>query len=184
MVRLMPRLAGPRLGRQPDVAAALKNEKLAGKNSELYARLKQAVVTFVQQEYVPLGKPAGPPDPFKPAADPFGMLQHAWSAMTTGARVGEQRYGARTVPGLPAFYLLSAAGMMVCICRPGPLRSLHIAWVITLGFVFLVVMLTGVMNPRYRFVFEPFCLLYIFALLDFAAAVLSRRKPTHGQAAD
>jgi len=178
MVRLMPRLAGPRLTRRPEVAAALQNEKLAGKDTELFAGLKQAVIAFVQQEYAPLGKSAAPPDPLKPAADPFGILQHAWAAMTTGARVGEQQYGTRTVPGLPAFYILSGAGMLASICRPGPLRRLHIAWVLTLGFVFMVVMLTGVMNPRYRFVFEPFCLLYIFTLLDFGAALLTLRKLT------
>ncbi len=170
MVRLMPRLAGPILTWQPDVAAALQNEKLAGKNTQAFARLKAAVVAFVQREYVPLVNSQKPPDPSIPAGDPFSLLQRAWSAMTTGARVGEQHYGARTVPGLPLFFLLSAAGMVASICRPGPLRKLHVAWVLTLGFVFIVVMLTGVMNSRYRFVFEPFCLLYIFALLDAVAA--------------
>jgi hypothetical protein len=179
MVRLMPRLAGARLAGEPDVAAALQNEKLVGKDSELYGRLKAAVVAFVQREYVPLGgspAPASPPDPAKPAGNAFGVLQHAWAVMTTGGRVGEQHYGVRNVPGFPAFFILAGAGMLASICRPGPLRRVHIAWVITIGFVFTVVMLTGVMNPRYRFVFEPFCLLYIFTLLDFVAAFLTRRE--------
>jgi len=172
MVRLMPRLAGPGLSSQPDVAAALNNEKLAGKDSELFDHMKLAVIAFVQREYSPLGD-----------ANSFGSLQNAWSTMTTGARIGEQHYGTRTVPGLPAFFILSAAGMLASICRPGPLRRLHIAWVLTLGFVFMVVMLTGVMNSRYRFVFEPFCLLYIFTLMDIAAILITRRKPDHAPTA-
>jgi hypothetical protein len=159
MVRLMPRLAGPRLAGQPPG--------------------KESVVAFVQREYVPLNNSVTPPDPAKPGADPFGKLQRAWAALTTGARAGEQHDGPRTVPGLPAFFILAAAGMLASICRPGPLRRLHIAWVVTLGFVFMVVMLTGVMNPRYRFVFEPFCLLYIFVLLDALAAFILKRKPAH-----
>jgi hypothetical protein len=47
----------------------------------------------------------------------------------------------------------------------------------------MVVMLTGVMNSRYRFVFEPFCLLYIFTLLDFVASLLTRWKPNHERTA-
>jgi len=176
MVRLVPRLVGPRLTSLPDVAEAMRKGKAAGKNTPIFAKVKQDIVAFVQQEYPPLNKLPGPPDPTKPAADPFGAMQRAWSAMTLDARVGGQRYGGRTVPGLPAFFILAAAGMIAIICRPGPLRGLHIAWVMTLGFVFIVVMLTGVVNPRYRFIFEPFCLLYIFVLIDSAAALFLRRK--------
>jgi hypothetical protein len=152
MVRLMPRLVGPALTRQADVAGGLK----------------QAVISYVQREYVPLRE-----------GNPFELLRNAWTCMTTGARIGEQHYGARTVPGLPAFFILSATGMIASVCRPGALRRLHVAWISTLGFVFMVVMLTGVMNSRYRFVFEPFCLLYIFVLLDFITASFSRRHPNH-----
>ncbi len=179
MVRLMPRLAGGRLAREPGVAPALQNEKLAGKDTPLFAALKQAVVIFVKQEYPPLGKSAQPPDPLRPAQDPFQALQHAWAAMTTGARVAQQHYGARTVPGIPAFFILALAGMIASICRPGPLRIFHFAWVVTLAGVFMVVMLTGVMNPRYRFIFEPFCLLYIIVLLDLIAGLFIRRKLHH-----
>ena len=49
-------------------------------------------------------------------------------------------------------------------------------------------MLTGVVNPRYRFVFEPFCLLYAGLLLDFlwsgAASLASlRRNPPAARSA-
>jgi hypothetical protein len=56
MVRLMPRLVGPRLTRLPDVAKALKNEKAADKKTELFARVKGDVRDFVRQEYPPLGR--------------------------------------------------------------------------------------------------------------------------------
>jgi len=172
MVRLMPRLAGPRLTSRPDVAAAMQKGKLADKNSELFARLKEADVDFVNQEYVPLKR-----------GNLFDLLYTIWLRMTTGARFGEQHYGSQTVPGIPLFFLLSAAGMFASICRAGPLRKLHIAWVITLGFLFMVVMLTGVVNPRYRYVFEPFCLLYIFTLLDLIGTLFIRRKPAHERTA-
>lgn len=179
MVRLMPRLAGPRLSSLPDVAAAMRDEKAAGKDTPLFARLKEAVITFVQQEYIP---PAGSATLLDPATDPFTLLQEAWLAMTTGLRLGEQHYGSRTIPGLPLFFILAAAGMAGSLVRPGPLRPLHFAWIATLAFLFMVVMLTGVMNSRYRFVFEPFCLLYIFTLLDLLAAALPRRKALHESA--
>jgi hypothetical protein len=163
MVRLMPRLAGPRLARDPAAAAALQNEKLAAKNTELFARLKQADTAFVQQEYAPL-----------PSPDAFTILQRAWTAVTTGARVCEQHYPSRTVPGIPIFFILAATGMVASICRPGPLRRLHLAWLPSLGFVFTIVMLTAPVLARYRFVFEPFCLLYIFVLLDSAMALSLR----------
>ena len=132
--------------------------------SRVTAPTRAAGTSFVQAEYVP-------------HPEPFATLREGWAALTTGARVGEQHYGDRTVPGVPAFFLLAAAGMLASICRPGPLRRLHLSWIMTLGFVFLVVMLTGVMNSRYRFVFEPFCLLYIFVLLDCLAAIFVKPKP-------
>jgi hypothetical protein len=96
--------------------------------------------------------------------------------MTTGAAIDPQRYGDRSVPGVPLFFILAGVGMVASICRPGPLVRLHVAWVMTMGFLFMVVMLTGVMNSRYRFVFEPFCLLYIFNLFDTLIVPFFRRK--------
>jgi hypothetical protein len=166
MVRLMPRLAGPRLTSEPDVAAMLKNERAADKNSDLFARVKVDVKDFVQEEY-----------PVQGPGNLFQRMQDAWSALTLGAPIHPQQYGERTVPGIPLFFVLAGAGMIAGIARPGPLMRLHLAWVATLAFLFMVVMLTGVMNSRYRFVFEPFCLLYIFNLLDKVAGLFIRRKP-------
>ncbi len=119
---------------------------------------KEDVVAYVREEFRPM------------EPDWFGPLQQVWLLATTGARIPLPGALA-AAPGLPLFYLLGAVGMAVGIIRPGPMRKVHIAWVITLGFTASVVMLTGVTNSRYRFVFEPFALLYIFVLADGLGAL-------------
>jgi hypothetical protein len=111
------------------------------------------VAAYVRQEFQPIR-----PDWFQP-------LQRGWQAMTTGARIPLPLRMPKT-PGFPLFYLSGLAGMAVAIVRPGPMQKVHFAWLTALGFTAAVVMLTGVVNPRYRFVFEPFVLLYIFVLAD------------------
>jgi hypothetical protein len=122
------------------------------------------VAAYVRQEFPPL------------QPDWFGGLEQVWFRVTTGARVPWPGQTANT-PGIPLFYLLGACGMAVGMIRAGPMRKLHIAWVITLGFTASVVMLTGVVNPRYRFVFEPFVLMYLFVLADGITALMARRPP-------
>ncbi len=119
---------------------------------------KEDLVAYVHEEFTPL----------KP--DWFDSLQGLWLDATTGARVPLPG-GIGTAPGVPLFYLLGVAGMMAGILRPGPMRKVHIAWVITFGFTASVVMLTGVVSPRYRFVFEAFALLYVFVLVDWIVAL-------------
>ena len=121
------------------------------------------LVAYVRKKFPPL------------QPDWFGGLQRVWFLATTGARIPCPGLPANT-PGFPLFYLLATAGMAVGMLRPGPMQKVHIAWVITLGFTASVVMLTGVVNPRYRFVFEPFALLYLFVLADALAAAI-RRPP-------
>jgi hypothetical protein len=123
---------------------------------------REDIVVYLRQEFPPL------------QPDWFDGWRQLWFRATTSARVPwpGQPAGA---PGIPLFYLLGAAGMVAGMTRPGPLRKLHIAWVITVAFTASVVMLTGVVNSRYRFVFEPFALLYLFVLADAAAALLIRR---------
>jgi hypothetical protein len=132
---------------------------------------KDDLVDYVKKEFPPI------------QPDWFSGLQRAWLLGTTGARI-PLRGALAGVPGVPLFYLLGAAGMVAGLIRPGAMRKVHIAWIITLGFTALVVMLTGVVNPRYRFVFEPFALLYVFVLVDGILALAMRRAPAAGPIAE
>jgi hypothetical protein len=126
---------------------------------------KADLAAFLQRDFAPL-------DP-----DWFEGLQQGWFAASTGCRLpwpGRPR----GVPGIPLFFVLGAAGMVAGIVRPGVMRKVHFAWILTLLFTGSVVMLTGVVNPRYRFVFEPFALFYIFVLADCIAAPFIRRPST------
>jgi len=125
---------------------------------------KDDLVAYVHEEFTPLHP------------DWFDGLRRAWFLATTGAQIPSPGRPAGT-PGIPLFYLLGAAGMLVGMIRGGPMRKVHIAWVITLAFTASVVMLTGVVNARYRFVFDPFVLLYLFILADAAIALVIRRPP-------
>jgi len=127
-------------------------------------RTREDLTAYVRSEFQPI------------QPNWFGALQQAWFRGTTGSRMrlpGEPA----GLPGIPLFYLLGAAGMVAAVLRPGPMRKFHIAWIITLGFTASVVILTGVINPRYRFVFEPFLLLYVVLLADTVVAAVSRCRP-------
>jgi len=69
-------------------------------------------------------------------------------------------------PGMPFFYILAFAGMVATMLRSGQLRESQIAWVLATLFVWWCATLVGVTNARFRFVYEPFCILYLFILLD------------------
>jgi hypothetical protein len=120
------------------------------------------LIAYIHQEFQPLQ-----PDWFDP-------LQSFWLGLTTGVRIPFPGLPAGT-PGLPLFYLLGAGGAIAGVIRSGRTQKLHLAWVITLGFTASVVMLTGVVNPRYRFVFEPFALIYVFVLADSVVGLVLRR---------
>ena len=119
------------------------------------------LAAYLQKEFPPL------------QPDWFATLQRLWLRGTTGIQVPWPGQTTGT-PGIPLFYLLGTAGLAASIIRPGPLRKFHFAWAVTIAFVGSVVMLTGVVNPRYRFVFEPFILIYLFALADYIAALAIR----------
>jgi hypothetical protein len=74
-----------------------------------------------------------------------------------------------TMPGVPFFYILGFLGMVAAVLRASRPRLLHFAWVVTvLGGLYLSSMV-GVTNGRFRFVYEPFFLLYLFFIFDCAA---------------
>jgi hypothetical protein len=101
----------------------------------------------------------------------FGGFQHAWRRLTLGARLPATHLGERTVPGMPLFFLLAFGGLLAGIFGSGPMRTFHLSWLVMFAALWFGVMLTGVVNPRYRFVFEPFCAIYVFLLLDVLAGV-------------
>jgi hypothetical protein len=74
-----------------------------------------------------------------------------------------------TLPGVPFFYIIGFLGMFVAVLRPSQLRPFHFAWVATVLGGLYVSCMVGVTNGRFRFVYEPFFLLYVFFFFDSAA---------------
>ncbi len=89
----------------------------------------------------------------------YAFLDEFWQQATLGSKA-EANPGFATLQPLPAFFALALVGMVVLAVTPGPLQRFHVAWVLSLGGLWFAVHLAGVVNPRYRFVFEPFCLIY------------------------
>ena len=124
---------------------------------------------FLHEKYTPL------------QPDWFNALQGIWSRMTLGFQWGSHGADKRYIPGWPALWLVAAAGMLAAMASRDGLWRFHLPWIGALCGVWFAVMLTGVVNPRYRFVFEPFAIIYAFLLMDFlssaAAAVFNLRRP-------
>jgi hypothetical protein len=99
--------------------------------------------------------------------DWFSPLQNAWSRLTLGFQWKPRGGDERVIPGWPALWLAAAAGMLVALIPRDRSWRFHLPWVAALAGVWFAVMLTGVVNARYRFVFEPFCIFYAFYLVDF-----------------
>jgi len=99
--------------------------------------------------------------------DWFNALQTAWNRMTLGLQWASHGSDKRFIPGWPAFFLMSGLGMLLAIIPRDRLWRFHLPWVGAFMGVWFAVMLTGVVNARYRFVFEPFCLVYAVFVLDF-----------------
>jgi hypothetical protein len=81
------------------------------------------------------------------------------------------------ITGLPWFFVLALAGMAGAILWPGPLRIFHLSWILSLGAIWFLVMLTGVVNARYRFIFEPFCALYALLFFDLLGRAIQALLP-------
>jgi hypothetical protein len=116
---------------------------------------RQQIEAFLHEKYRLLD-----PDWFTP-------LQDAWSRITLGFQGKSHGADKRYVPGWPAFFLVAGAGMLVSLVPRDRLWRFHLPWLGAFLGVWFAVMLTGVVNPRYRFVFEPYCVFYAFLLLDF-----------------
>jgi hypothetical protein len=129
---------------------------------------------FLHEKYQPL-------DP-----DWFAPLQDAWSRVTLGLQWHSHGADKRFIPGWPALWLVAAAGMVASLIPRDRLWRFHLPWLAALVGVWLAVMLTGVVNARYRFVFEPMCFFYAFLLLDFlwsGVAALANVQRARGMAA-
>ena len=99
--------------------------------------------------------------------DWFNTLQTIWNRMTLGFQWQSKGADRRLVPGWPAFFLLAELGMVLAMIPRDGMWRFHLPWVGAFLGVWFAVMLTGVVNARYRFVFEPFCLFYLFFVVDF-----------------
>ncbi|MEP6673345.1 MAG: hypothetical protein ABJF10_29620 [Chthoniobacter sp.] len=86
----------------------------------------------------------------------------SWAELTLGADEDEDIVRDTPIPALPIFFWVALAGMLIAMLSPGPLQKFHFAWIMSLAVLWFVVSLTGVSNPRYRYAFEPFCVIYIF----------------------
>jgi hypothetical protein len=64
--------------------------------------------------------------------------------------------------------------MVIAMATSGSLQRFHIAWLLCMGGTWFAVVLTGVVNPRYRFAFEPFCFLYAAFGLSLMCTNLGR----------
>ncbi|MEA3186449.1 MAG: hypothetical protein QOD99_279 [Chthoniobacter sp.] len=126
-------------------------ELLPGLTGEKITTDEQAI-DFVARKYQPL------------QPDWFEVLQRGWNTMTIRYRVGNVEARAGALRALPLFFWIALVGGIVGTVRP--LWRVHVAWLLGLLGVWFLVLLTGVVNPRYRFAFEPFCLIYIFLLVD------------------
>lgn len=100
----------------------------------------------------------------------YNRLEHAWMRAIGTVRLPETAYSPEyQLPGIPWFYLVAAAGALATLAAPGPMRLVQWAFLPVLAGVWFTVTLTGAIMPRYRFVLEPFWLLYFFAFLDSVA---------------
>ena len=120
---------------------------------------QQDVAAFLRAHYRPMGW--------------YDALDMKWRALTTQWRPRSHKMFGQTIPALPYFFRYALLGMALALVRPGRWRLFHLAWVTSLAAVWFGVMLTGVVNPRYRLLFEPFCLVYLFLLLDAAACAVA-----------
>jgi hypothetical protein len=97
----------------------------------------------------------------------FNELEAGWQKAVTYFHLPAVRYSASySLPGLPVYYLGALAGALIAMFQPARLRPFQWGFLPVLGALWFLVMLTGAVIPRHRFVLEPFWLLYFVASLD------------------
>ncbi|MEI9895935.1 MAG: hypothetical protein WDN28_19195 [Chthoniobacter sp.] len=116
-----------------------------------------AVADFVRENYHPMLW--------------YRSLDRAWEWFTVGSFEDDEDAVVPVIPPVPLFYRCALVALAIVLLMPGPLQRFHIAWIVSLAVLWFAVSMTGVNNPRYRYVFEPFCLIYLFV----GAALLWRQ---------
>jgi hypothetical protein len=102
----------------------------------------------------------------------LNSLSDGWLKAVNQFRLPDQQFPGKNprrpfiYPGVPYYFLLAAAGLIVVAFRRGVLQPFHLAWALTLLGFFYVIMLTANVRPRFRLVFEPFWFIYIGLLLE------------------
>ncbi len=93
----------------------------------------------------------------------YNTLEHAWMRAIGRCRFPGHAYSAEyKLPGLPLFYLFATIGAILSLFLAGrELRLFQWTFLPVLAGVWFTVTLTGALMPRYRFVLEPFWLLYL-----------------------
>jgi hypothetical protein len=74
-----------------------------------------------------------------------------------------------TFPGMPLYFIAAFIGMLAACARPQRLGMVHLAWVLTMLGGLYAVSMVAVTNARFRFVYEPFALIYFCLLFDCLA---------------
>jgi hypothetical protein len=130
----------------------------------------------------------------------FGRYQRAWNQAMLALRTPDRpmKKGLRWVhdyiqgipggltqfPGMPIYYFAVVAGMVAAMLRRGPARSVQVAWVLCMFFVWWSATLVGVTNGRYRFIDEQFGFIYLLLLVDCFWSWFRRTPRAEGQALD
>lgn len=125
--------------------------------------------TFLRETYRPF------------PADLTTHLQNLWLHVSLQPALPWHLPGAsiQDVPvhGIPWLYLAAVLGMLALAMRdPAPL-GFHRIWGLFFVGLFILIMVTANIRARFRVLFEPFWLLYAFALFDTVIILASRLLP-------
>lgn len=82
-------------------------------------------------------------------------------------------------PGIPLYMLAALAGFLVLGARPP--RAFHGSWWLALGGMFLVVLLTANVRPRFRLFLEPYWAVGCAALVEAAFLAARRWRPGNSE---
>ncbi|MEA3187707.1 MAG: hypothetical protein QOD99_1537 [Chthoniobacter sp.] len=120
----------------------------------------------------------------------FGKLADGWNDGLIFLRTPDQRLTRKRwvhdfhpgiklermgIPGVPLFYMLAVAGMLLAAFRPLDQRQAQLAWAIALLFSWYCVLTVGDTLPRYSVAYQPFCVLFFFGFFDWIAARFARK---------